>query len=326
MIFPTVTGSNLLRQKVTLPDGLQGRLNLVFVAFQRRQQMEVDSWSPLADALERSTDGLFSYELPVIESRGAVSRLFINEGMRAGIPNARVRERTITLYLDKAVFRSALEMPDEDHVYILLVDRRGQVLFRARGPHTPEAEVALRGAPAGARPGICPACGRAERAPGRAAGPGAGVRPARGEPFTIAVGDEVLADLRRRIRATRWPDEAPGDAWAQGTDLAYLSEVLAYWAERFDWRAQERALNAFAPLPGRRRRRPHPLRARAGAARARYPADPDARLAQLLRRIPAARAAADRPAGPRHRRAGVRRRHPVAARLRVLRAAGPRRA
>jgi hypothetical protein len=146
MIFPTVTGSNLLRQKVTLPDGFQGRLNLVFVAFQRWQQMEVDSWSPLAEALEGSIDGLFSYELPIIESRGAVSRLFINEGMRAGIPNARVRERTITLYLEKAVFRSALEMPDEDHVYVLVVDRRGQVLFRARGPHTPEAEAALRSA------------------------------------------------------------------------------------------------------------------------------------------------------------------------------------
>jgi hypothetical protein len=131
---------------VTLPDGFRGRLNLVFVAFQRWQQMEVDSWSPLAEALEGSIDGLFSYELPTIESRGAVSRLFINEGMRAGIPNARVRERTITLYLEKAVFRTALEMPDEDHVYVLVVDRRGQVLFHARGPHTPEAEAALRSA------------------------------------------------------------------------------------------------------------------------------------------------------------------------------------
>jgi hypothetical protein len=146
MIFPTVTGSNLLRQKLTLPDGFRGRLNLVFVAFQRRHQIEVDTWGPLAEELEEQIEGLFTYELPTIESRGAVSRLFINEGMRAGIPNARVRERTITLYLEKAVFRSALEMPDEEHVYVLVIDGRGQVLFRARGPRTPEAEAALRGA------------------------------------------------------------------------------------------------------------------------------------------------------------------------------------
>jgi pimeloyl-ACP methyl ester carboxylesterase len=72
------------------------------------------------------------------------------------------------------------------------------------------------------------------------------VRLARGDPFTIAVTDEVLADLRRRILATRWPDEAPGTGWAQGTDREYLREVLAYWAEGFDWRAQERTLNLFA--------------------------------------------------------------------------------
>jgi pimeloyl-ACP methyl ester carboxylesterase len=66
------------------------------------------------------------------------------------------------------------------------------------------------------------------------------------EPFSIRVDDEVLADLRARIRNTRWPDPAPGPAWSQGTDLAYLRDLLAYWADGFDWRARERELNAFA--------------------------------------------------------------------------------
>ena len=64
-------------------------------------------------------------------------------------------------------------------------------------------------------------------------------------PFTIRVPDEVLSDLRTRIRNTRWPDQAPGTAWAQGTDLAYLQQLLGYWANGFDWRAQERQLNTF---------------------------------------------------------------------------------
>ena len=64
-------------------------------------------------------------------------------------------------------------------------------------------------------------------------------------PFTIRVLDEVLSDLRTRIRNTRWPDQAPGAAWAQGTDLEYLKRLLSYWANGFDWRAQERRLNAF---------------------------------------------------------------------------------
>ena len=63
-------------------------------------------------------------------------------------------------------------------------------------------------------------------------------------PFSIRIEDEILSDLRERIRHTRWPDQAPGNAWEQGTDLEYLKQLLAYWADEFDWRAQERALNA----------------------------------------------------------------------------------
>jgi pimeloyl-ACP methyl ester carboxylesterase len=63
--------------------------------------------------------------------------------------------------------------------------------------------------------------------------------------FTVEVSDVVLDDLRDRIRRTRWPDPAPGEPWSQGTDLDYLRDLLAYWADGFDWPAQERQLNRF---------------------------------------------------------------------------------
>jgi pimeloyl-ACP methyl ester carboxylesterase len=66
------------------------------------------------------------------------------------------------------------------------------------------------------------------------------------EPFVIDVDDGVLADLRERIRRTRWPGEVPGVGWDQGMPLAVLRELLAYWADGFDWRARERELNTFA--------------------------------------------------------------------------------
>jgi pimeloyl-ACP methyl ester carboxylesterase len=66
------------------------------------------------------------------------------------------------------------------------------------------------------------------------------------EPFSVRVADRVLDDLRARIRGTRWPSAAPGDAWRQGTDLAYLKELLEYWADGYDWRAAERELNRLA--------------------------------------------------------------------------------
>ena len=63
-------------------------------------------------------------------------------------------------------------------------------------------------------------------------------------PFSIQIEAEILSDLRERIRKTRWPDQAPGAAWEQGTDLESLRQLLAYWADEFDWQAQERELNA----------------------------------------------------------------------------------
>src|SRR5436190_79121 len=53
-------------------------------------------------------------------------------------------------------------------------------------------------------------------------------------PFTIHVSDEVLADLRQRISRTRWPDEVDDAGWDYGTNLGYLRELLAYWADGFD--------------------------------------------------------------------------------------------
>jgi hypothetical protein len=89
------------------------------------------------------------------------------------------------------------------------------------------------------------------------------------EPFSVRVADEVLADLRARILNTRWPDPAPGRAWEQGTDLAWLRQVLAWWADEFDWRAHERHLKTLQPPPSRAGRRAHPLRPPAGAGWAR---------------------------------------------------------
>src|SRR5215213_5990541 len=64
-------------------------------------------------------------------------------------------------------------------------------------------------------------------------------------PLPIHVPDPVLADLRARLAATRWPDEITGSGWEYGADLDYLKDLVAYWQSGFDWRAQEAALNAF---------------------------------------------------------------------------------
>jgi len=65
------------------------------------------------------------------------------------------------------------------------------------------------------------------------------------EPFRIAASDADLDDLRRRLRATRWPEREVVDDWSQGIPLAYVQDVCAYWADKYDWRARERRLNQW---------------------------------------------------------------------------------
>ena len=64
-------------------------------------------------------------------------------------------------------------------------------------------------------------------------------------PFRIAATDEQLADLKRRLHFTRWPDPAPVSDWSQGLPLAYAQELCRYWASDYDWRAREERLNRF---------------------------------------------------------------------------------
>src|SRR5262245_59273438 len=64
-------------------------------------------------------------------------------------------------------------------------------------------------------------------------------------PFKIHVDDSVLADLKQRLARTRFPGEIGGSSWAYGTNLAYLKDLVAYWRDKYDWRAAERRLNQF---------------------------------------------------------------------------------
>lgn len=144
MRFPSVQGKSLDRQIRSFPTDFEGDINLLFIAFQRWQQSSINTWLPFADKLEAERDDFVYYEFPTIESMNPIFRTFINEGMRAGIPDPKARQRTITLYIQKEPFREALDMPDEDQIYILLVRRNGDVLWKARGAYSLSKEQELR--------------------------------------------------------------------------------------------------------------------------------------------------------------------------------------
>ena len=65
-------------------------------------------------------------------------------------------------------------------------------------------------------------------------------------PYRISVSDDVLDDLKSRLRNTRWPEAELVDDWSQGAPLQWIQEVCHYWAEDYDWRQREARLNRFA--------------------------------------------------------------------------------
>src|SRR5690242_16555545 len=62
-------------------------------------------------------------------------------------------------------------------------------------------------------------------------------------PFQFHATDEELADLRRRILATRWPDQEIVKDQSQGVQLATMKALAKYWATDYDWRKAEARLN-----------------------------------------------------------------------------------
>ena len=75
-------------------------------------------------------------------------------------------------------------------------------------------------------------------------------------PSPIHVPDQVLADLGQRLALTRWPDDAGNDDWYYGVNGAYLRELVDHWRDGYDWRAAERAINAYEHYRSSSRRWP----------------------------------------------------------------------
>ena len=90
MTFPTVSGSNLLREKLTLPQDFQGRLNLVFIPFERWHQTGSGFLEALAEELEEKYEGLVYYELPTSRRRILSTRFF---STKACVPASPTQKR-----------------------------------------------------------------------------------------------------------------------------------------------------------------------------------------------------------------------------------------
>lgn len=151
MRFPEVAGRTLLGAEVTLPAGFPAERTLAVVAFQRRQQGQVDLWIERAVAAgvpptprgQAQPMPVAVVEVPALSTRWRPARRFIDGGMTAGIGDPDVLARTITVYTDVSAFRGALAIPSADDVWALVVTRDGSVLERGHGDPDDRAWAAV---------------------------------------------------------------------------------------------------------------------------------------------------------------------------------------
>jgi hypothetical protein len=142
--FPNVTGSSLERQKFNLPKGFQEELNIVVVAFKREHAALIESWTGTLEEIEQKNRDVRFYELPVLSRSYWPLRWWIDGGMRAGIADSETRKRTITVYTTKSAFRKQLGIPNEDTIYIFLLNKSGKILWQTKGDFTEEKNQQLR--------------------------------------------------------------------------------------------------------------------------------------------------------------------------------------
>ena len=144
MRFPTIQTRDLEGADRTLPDGLPLGPRVLLLPFQRWHQLLVDGWSRALDPVRAEYRALSVWEVPALSQHYAMGRLFIDGGMRAGIPDLDVRLHTLTAYIDLPALTEALDLPSLDTVYVFLLDTDGEILWRGSGP-VDEAGVASLG-------------------------------------------------------------------------------------------------------------------------------------------------------------------------------------
>jgi hypothetical protein len=83
------------------------------------------------------------YEVPTIYESSTLFRLWLNNGMRAGITDQIARQRTVTIYVDREQFNAALSIPDTSNVHLLLLNEEGRIVWRSTGPANDKKLAAL---------------------------------------------------------------------------------------------------------------------------------------------------------------------------------------
>ena len=142
-VFPNIKSADLNGRSLSLPGDFPAPFSLVFVAFEMRQQADVDSWRPFVEQARSKRPALGVFELPTIARGFRLMQFVIDNGMRSGITDRETRAATVTLYMDVPAFMRAIGVESTKEIAVLVVTPTGGILARVLGRYSEEAAVPI---------------------------------------------------------------------------------------------------------------------------------------------------------------------------------------
>jgi hypothetical protein len=142
--FPRLEARSLNGRAYRLPGDLGGELNVLLDGFEWWQQELIDSWVPFLEELAYRRPRLRFYELVAVSRLRLPVRGTIDGGMVDGIPDRKVRARTLTTYTDLGGLLAALDLSGTQDMAAFLTDPAGRrISWRATGAHDDAREAGL---------------------------------------------------------------------------------------------------------------------------------------------------------------------------------------
>jgi len=141
--FPPVEAVTLSGLNFFAPDPGGEQAMLLYIAFKRGAQEQIDAWSRELRGILEKKDSIPAYEVPMLAGRWRLLSGVIDGGMRSGIPEAQ-HDFVATFYGDVRDFKNKLDIKDEDSCYVLLLDSAGIIRFAAQGGPTTELSTDLK--------------------------------------------------------------------------------------------------------------------------------------------------------------------------------------
>lgn len=149
--FPHLTAYSLNKARLNLPQDFAGQLDLLLISFRPDQQKQINTWMPVAQALQHTNFDFRWYQLPVSDRENFIFRWWDSSSLRSDDTDPETWPWIVPIYVDTNSFRHSLQIPTNKQVTVLLVNKQGSVLWRAEGAMTPEKRDSLKAAVAAAK-------------------------------------------------------------------------------------------------------------------------------------------------------------------------------